>query len=333
MVPGSAGTVKAVIADNLAHWDGRWYLKIAEYGYDSKSAAFFPLYPALIRMLKGLSIDPAVGGLLVSNTALLGICIVFFKLVNLDYDEKVSARAVWYMILFPTAFYFSALYAESVFLLFVVIAFYAARTGRWFLTGLCGMIAGFSRNLGVFLLIPLVYEYLAQSDFQLRRVKPDIGWLGLIPIGPAVFMGYLWRLLGNPLAFVTAQKYWHRSFAFPWEAVYRAYANILHNYNLTRNLFDLVFTILAVLLLGLGLKKIRFSYLLYMLIGTTVPLWSTAPHAGLYSMPRFVLVLFPMYIVLAACLKSAWFHRVLFIVFTGALVCLSIMFSYSCWVA
>ncbi len=323
----------AVVTENLSHWDGRWYLRIAENGYNAKSAAFFPFYPAVIRLLKEFTIEPVVGGLLVSNLAFLAVCIFFYKLVRLDYDRQVSARALWYLALFPTAFYFSTLYAESVFLAFVLFAFYAARTGRWWIAGFCGMLAGLTRNLGVFLLAPLLYEYLARNDFKLRAVRPDLAWLGLIPVGPVIFMVYLWQVLGNPLAFLTAQKFWHRSFAFPWEAVYRACLNILTDYNPGRNLLDLLFTVLAGLLIGLAGRKIRFSYLLYLLIGLLIPLCSTAPQAGLYSMPRFVLVLFPIYLILAGRVRSAWFHGLTLALFTGSLVCLSIIFSYSGWVA
>jgi len=83
----------------------------------------------------------------------------------------------------------------------------------------------------------------------------------------------------------------------------------------------------------LALRKIRFSYLLYMLIGAAVPLSSTAPHAGLYSMPRLILVLFPMYIVMADRVKNRTLISFIYVLFTGTLIYFSVIFSYSCWVA
>lgn len=331
--PGAPRTFYGVVANNMAHWDGRWYLYIAETGYDVKSAAFFPLYPAMIRLLKGLAVDPLIGGLLISNLSLFVICFMFYRLVSLDYDEQVSTRALWYLVLFPTSFYFSVLYSESLFLALVLLAFYAARTKRWFWAGVFGMTAGLTRNLGVLLLIPLVYEYLADIKFQLRQVKPDILWLGLVPVGPAVFMAYLWRVLGNPLAFLDAQKFWHRTFAFPWQSFYRACDNVVKGVQPGRNFLDLIFTVIVVLLIILAVRKTRFSYLLYMLIGAALPLTSSAPHAGLYSMPRLILVLFPMYIVMADRVKNRTLISFIYVLFTGTLIYFSVIFSYSCWVA
>ncbi|MHB8170230.1 MAG: hypothetical protein ACYDG6_01620 [Thermincolia bacterium] len=35
-------------------------------------------------------------------------------------------------------------------------------------------------------------------------------------------MYYLWLVLGNPLAFVEAQKFWKRGLDFPWASIYGA---------------------------------------------------------------------------------------------------------------
>ncbi|MHB8170231.1 MAG: mannosyltransferase family protein [Thermincolia bacterium] len=122
----------ATIIGGLSHWDGRWFIRVATEGYTVKSAAFFPLYPSLIKMLQNLGIEPHVGALLISNIAFFLILVVFYHLLSRDYDHQVAVRSLWYLSLFPTAFFFSALYSESLYLLFVLLTMYLGRSRRWF---------------------------------------------------------------------------------------------------------------------------------------------------------------------------------------------------------
>src|SRR4051812_48563791 len=53
----------------LARWDSVWYLAIANDGYpadDPRRAAFFPLYPLLVRAVNAVVREPIVAGALVS---------------------------------------------------------------------------------------------------------------------------------------------------------------------------------------------------------------------------------------------------------------------------
>jgi len=55
-----------------AHWDGSWYLRIAEHGYWywDYSEAFFPLYPLAMALLSSLvSIAPFMAGIIISNVS------------------------------------------------------------------------------------------------------------------------------------------------------------------------------------------------------------------------------------------------------------------------
>lgn len=104
-VPGSVGH----LLEPLFHWNGYWYILIADRGYSIHAAttAFWPLYPFLIKASYDLSKRPMpILGVILSNLALLGALLLLYRLVRLDYGVTVAGRTVWLLALFPTAFFF-----------------------------------------------------------------------------------------------------------------------------------------------------------------------------------------------------------------------------------
>ena len=122
----------------------------------------------------------------------------------------------------PMAFFFSAVYSESLYLALSVGVFWCARQGRWAWVGVLGALAAATRSAGVVLLLPALMLYLygpredrapdfppgaaargrpaprararhrralaLAADYRLRS---DILWLGLVPAGLALYMAYL----------------------------------------------------------------------------------------------------------------------------------------------
>lgn len=260
----------AFVEQRLNRWDSGWYLKIAETGYNEKSAAFFPLYPLLIHLLQQIGVDPAGAGILISNFSLWGAMTVFYRLASMDFEPRTARRALWYLALFPTAFYFSAIYTESLYLFLVLLTFYFARIRKWLGVGVAGMLAAATRNMGIFLLLPVLWEYRQAGA---GKIKKDILFLGLIPLGLLLFMEYLKLRLGNPLAFLDAQQYWYRSFAWPWSSFVQVVVHLRENYRFARNLLDLSFTMFGFVLFLLSLGKSRPSYQMFVFTGLLVPLF------------------------------------------------------------
>ncbi|MEA2497706.1 MAG: hypothetical protein QOH26_111, partial [Actinomycetota bacterium] len=117
-------------------WDALWFLRIATDGYAAAdgSAAFFPLYPLLVRGLSTvLGGHPLAAALIVSNLSYAGGLIVVYLLTAHEWTRDTARRTVLYMALFPTAFFFVAPYSESLFLFLSVSCLYAARRERWLL--------------------------------------------------------------------------------------------------------------------------------------------------------------------------------------------------------
>uniref|UniRef100_UPI0039C03825 mannosyltransferase family protein n=1 Tax=Streptomyces sp. CRN 30 TaxID=3075613 RepID=UPI0039C03825 len=141
-------------------WDSRWYLGIAAHGYGrtlywpdgtvQSDLAFFPLYPALIRVTT--SVLPLTGtwaGLLVSWTAAAvaawGIHAVALRL----HGRAVARTLVVLWGLLPHSVVLSMAYTEPVLTACAAWALYAVLTGRWAAAGALAALAGAARPNGL----------------------------------------------------------------------------------------------------------------------------------------------------------------------------------------
>lgn len=327
-----------------SRWDTGFYLSIADEGYRFQGAtlpsvAFFPLLPLLIRAVTFATGDSLVAGLIVANAALLGATMLFYRLVEEEWGASVADRAVWYLLIFPTAFFGSAIYSESLFLFLAVGALYLARKGYWESAAMLGFLAALTRLVGILVAPMLLVEWWMQR----RRREPDARpplWALAAPavasLGTVGYMFYLWRLFGNPFAFAHASSTWGREPTLPlvtmadllqqpvdgWRAALLAGSLPLDNW------IDL----LAVLaFLGLGvvlLTQRRWSEGVFVVLGSLVPLSSGL----LMSQRRYVWVLFPAFILLARWGERRWIDRTITLLFLLGLGLFTAMFANWYWV-
>lgn len=302
-------------------WDSGQFTYIATNGYDASwRTAFFPLFPMLERALMVVVRDPFVAGLIISNLATLGMFTVLYRLVAEDFDQERAWRSVLYLAIFPTAFFFAAAYNESLFLFFAILSFYYMRKGHWWLAGLAAFFASLTRSLAVCLIVPFAYEYLRQRDFQWRKIRFDVfGAIGLIG-GVVIFIIYGYLAFHDPLAFSHAEAAgWHRQLSWPWSIFIRALGIIRHSPILSffsiHTVMDLsatLFILITLLLAFIGpwkLSRNDWSYGFYAvaiyLATILVPEGGSFPVA---SMGRFMLEIFPAFVILAAMGKKRNFN-------------------------
>ena len=137
-----------------------WYVEIARDGYryepgSPSNAAFFPLYLLLIRAIHAVLFLPPndywwlVTAIALSNIALLIGLTYFRALLAMDFDKEVASRAITYLLIFPTTFFFSGVYSESLFLALTVGAFYCARNNRWLLACIFAALGTLTRSQGM----------------------------------------------------------------------------------------------------------------------------------------------------------------------------------------
>ncbi|MGI8911343.1 MAG: mannosyltransferase family protein [Rubrobacteraceae bacterium] len=205
-----------------AHWDGEHYVALAAGGYmqppDNVSPAFFPLYPMLMRSFAGLFGGPlSPGSLSLWGVLLSLICLPFalyfvYRISEHGWGPDAAKGAVLVLAFFPTAFFLNAAYTESLFLALSAGSLWALRVRRNLL--LACVLAGLAtatRNVGVFLLVPLLYEWFRDRD----RYGWRMVYLALAPSGLILYAAYLWARFGNPLLFYTEQGRWGRETAGP----------------------------------------------------------------------------------------------------------------------
>src|SRR3954469_22803910 len=217
---GPAGD--AVVAP-LVRWDSVWYLAIANDGYpadDPRRAAFFPLYPLLVRAADAVVGRPVIAGALVSLACFTVALVLLHRLTDIELGAPAASEAVWALALFPGAVFFSAVYSEALYLALSIGCLYAARTGRWAWAGTAGALGAATRSAGVLLVVPLAVMWLTRADGAPRRRLGDAAWIALVPAGLAVFCAALALGGGDASAPLHVQDMWFRSFAGPFVGVW-----------------------------------------------------------------------------------------------------------------
>ncbi len=324
-------TIGNLLVAPATRWDSVWYLSIARTGYaHAARTVFFPLYPGLVSFggsFVGNSFY-AVVGIAVSCGCSIGALYLLYRLVSLEFDARLARNTVWIFSWLPIAMTLSAVYSESLFLLLAVGCFYAARQGRWALAGLAGGLAAATRNGGILLLVPLLvlYFYGPRQDrepdrgavgFEPRfRPRSDLAWVALVPLGLLAYMVFLQVEVGNPFDPFTHQLHWGRHFiplaGIPlgiWSAGRALVAGIpgldpslaAHvNANMQlRHLLEFGFLVLSLVLLRLCWKRLPLAYTAFTAISLAMAVSVPANSAPLKSLPRFTLVMFPLWIALA----------------------------------
>jgi hypothetical protein len=285
----------------LAVW-GRWdavhYIDIATKGYQGTDMAFFPLFPLLIRIVGAFAGNHLIAGLLISNASFFFGLLFLYKLLEHEYDRSVARRAIFYVSIFPTSVFFSAVYTESLFFMLTVASFYYMRAHRWWLAGAIGFFAALTRVEGILLVVPFAMEWHARYRSAPARAIEHLLPAVLVPLGMSLYMAYLWVLRADPLYFSHVQIHWNRHLAAPWVSVADAFSKIAHATSgqlVAHSCLELAFTALMIAVLIGGWNRLRPSYVAYLGLSILIPMCTSS----LMSMPRFALVLFPMFAILA----------------------------------
>src|SRR5262249_15209309 len=174
----------------------------------------------------------------------------------------------------------------------------AARTERWADCGITGALAGFARINGLVLIPVLAYE-AAQQYYKTRRFE----WRFLLCVSPGLgFAGYLLvnlRATGDPLAFLAVQRdYWSKHLAVPWTGIGQTLSSVRWRAATESQMIgtqELIFITLGLVCTIYCWVKLRRSYAIWM-TGNWLLFTCTS---FIYSVPRYTLTMFPIYIVFA----------------------------------
>jgi Mannosyltransferase (PIG-V) len=330
-------------------WDAIWYARIAQRGYtEPLDAAFSPLYPLTEHILAPLAAGHAVvAGLLIANAACLAAFAALRVLVERELDQAAAQRALVYLACFPMSFFLAAAYTESLFLLLSLGTFLALRRHCWLTAGLLGALATLTRPVGILLLLPLATEAVrslrarsATSGLGLQELAHLVAGLALPVAALAGFWAYLASIYGTPFATARAQQYhlWARHLSWPWEGLVSVGWALLHprhDMALANASLDLFFTLVFIVLALAMIGRLPVPYVAYawaMLLAVSVTPIHTVNWAALSSNPRFLLVVFPVFMLLAS-FSRRWVQRLIVVTSLSLLVVLILVFANGAFLA
>jgi mannosyltransferase PIG-V len=321
-------------APPLARYDSGWYLKIAENGYGSPPApggrsehVFFPLYPAIVAgVSRALSIDAFAAGLAVSFTALAAAALLFVAEGRRRLGDEDAPRALLFLLLFPTAFFLIAMYAESLFLLLALLAFASLARGRPAAAALFGFLAGLTRLPAIALCVPLAIAQAVRSGDgseppRRTRILRAI-LVGLAPAaGACLWVFGVGRFFGEPGLYFRLQQSWNRGTSpltglAQWGAALPE--RILRGDAATHPVFLIDYAD-AILFLGIAVfqaKRKRWSDASW----TAGALLLPAATGISASVPRYLVVVYPAFYALAEIFRGRPVARAIWWTVSAALL-------------
>ncbi|HYI15289.1 MAG TPA: mannosyltransferase family protein [Thermomicrobiales bacterium] len=323
-------------------WDAEWYLQIAQHGYThtdgaQSSVAFFPGFPLAIRLFDALLPGGgAFAGLAVVHLALIAALVYVYLLARLDFSDRVAWWTIGFMLMFPAAFYYSAIYPQSLLLLGIAGALYHARRGQWWFAGTFGFLAGATSLAGLVVVIPLGIELRRWG--ARHQIRPqDVVAVALSPLGGIAYFAYLWSEFGSPRVIMDSLKAWDAgtSSALLWSRLEYLRWNPVpmvliggRQLGLRDDFVALELTLIcAFLSAGAYLCwKVRPSYGVLVIGMTLVPML-VGTRLGIGG---HVAVLFPAFILLARIAHDGM-RMTLSIIFTLGLTLTTFLFVHGFW--
>ena len=168
-------------------WDSEYYVGIAVAGYDDpdagfvinpntgqkaiKNYSFFPFYPYAMRMaafpLRWFGLNPlaavSLAGVVVSALGTLAGLLALWDITRPYFEEEDAYRAVFYALIFPTAFFFTMVYTEGLFIGLAFGSLALSKRGHWAWASLLALLATWTRAHGAALALPLLFFWPAFS--------------------------------------------------------------------------------------------------------------------------------------------------------------------------
>jgi hypothetical protein len=300
-------------------WDAVHYINLAIGGYFNNitgDSVFYPLYFLLIRFFSQVfQADRVLVALVIATLSTFFMLLFLYRIVDSIYGEPAARWSVVALAVYPTALLLQGPYTESLFLALTLAAFWSAYQARWVWAGALGALASLSRGPGMYTPAALAWTaYQQLSPLAAVWKKPPVRKLLGMTLG-----------LGLPLAAGLGFLAWKQWVGFPpLEVVYRDYTHWVVSNPLTslylavRACFttpDITVVLEAVTALGfivlsaLLMIKPRWrrpEWIIYTLLnlGVFLSRYSTT-SSPLQSMGRYVLILFPVFILLGDWLSRS----------------------------
>ncbi len=289
-------------------WDSKWYISIAEDGYSNQkypyrttdNKGFMPLYPILIWLFSTFILlgNSHLAGFLISNIFLILSFYFLKKFVESEerLKDKVNIENTYlYLLFFPTSYFLSSIYPESLFLFLSILTFYLINKNKIIWACIVIGLAFITKVFGIFLLIPLgFYIFKNKKIIPLKKLISYILTLSVIPLS---YLFYMFKVSNDALAYLHIQEaFFRHNWVNPLQTIF---IDIFCNTSSQTLLHGLI-TIFALVVIVLGHKIIKLEYLLYSLCYILF-----TPLTGMVNgNARYIASLFFIPIILSVIIKS-----------------------------
>lgn len=314
--------------DVLASWDGWWYRQVAEFGYhpalvpvpngvfgytiEQNSAAFFPLYPGLMRLVSeatGLGLYGA--GMLVSVLASLFAAAGIYAVVDRLAGPRAGVIAAGLWAVAPGSGAEWALYSDSLFVALAAWACYCVMTKQWVAAAVITFVAGLNRPTSAALIgavgLAAIVELYRRESGVLRPLTAMV----LAPVGLLGYVGWVgWKVDDWGGYFKLQRDSWMHY--FDWgHGTFEAVRGVLlgrSDYPFAFPVADLLATLLVLTLPVLIVLLVRLRPPLVLTAYTLATIVSVLGSLGIFgNTQRYLLPAFPLLIALAVGLrKLSW---------------------------
>jgi hypothetical protein len=188
------------------------------------------------------------------------------------------------------------------------------------------LFSALTRIEGLILLPALLVEYLHQKKWRLRNIETNILWISLAFAGFLIYLVINNQVTGNPFTFFAIENvHWHQGIN-PLLGFQRALQGTFTgefpiNVQAAAQLIFAGFGLLAIVA---GFKfHLRPSYNVYMIFT-----WLLFVSTGLWnSIPRYVLTMFPMFILMGFSLRSRKTNYIVTLLSVSVMCLFTIIFT------
>ncbi len=310
--PIPASAIRPIL-DVLTSWDGVWYMRIVRsgypiyvrpnvtYGVSDARAAFFPLYPMLVRFADHVIPGDDTIAALVVNLVLGAVAVMLVGLLARElFDVNIAERTMVLFAIFPGSFVLSFAYTEALLIVLAAGCMYFLLKRNWWAAGILAALGTATRPNGV----ALIAACLVASIVAIRRRRE---WMSLVAVvlSPLGFLGFQWwidRRTGEPGVWFRVQREaWGEGTSFGATALRRTWEAISRPLTSPTNTVTLLSMLTLVLLLWFLWKHRLPGFMVAYIV--VIALLMLLPET-VTARPRFLFTAFPLFIP-----AGVWFSR------------------------
>lgn len=281
----------------FANWDGQHYLILADSGYNTVEAsrAFFPLFPILIRLtnlfFRNFYLSAFVLNLFLSYT----LSWIFYQYGTYHIGKKSTGLALISFLCFPTAFFMTVFYSETLFLLLLLgfLYFYEIKKNYWSLVfavllPLTRAQAGF---VAVALFVFVIYKLIKKEKVNLKYEALN---LSAFVLGSILYLVFFYLATDSPFSGIEAQSLYLFNNSFinifkPWRFLQSLFTPSTEWFTYNNAIIDKIFIVVIFLCLLVIIKAKNPLWLIFYLFLIYPP--ASMGQGGAFT--RYSLIVIP----------------------------------------